>query len=62
MRRYVGVLQALDKGLADDGVKASHKDMQALKQRLLKTLGFDHMEKMERAAQHVKFPKAFQPF
>ncbi len=60
--RYVNALQVLDKGLADDGVKASHKEMQALKQRLLLLLGWGHLAASEEEAKHVRFPKAFQPF
>jgi hypothetical protein len=52
----------VDKGLADDGVKASHEELAALRLRLLGLLGWKHLEVAERAAKHVKFPKAFQPF
>ncbi len=61
--RYVIALQALNKILGDESAAASHKDeAQKLKLQLLRTLDWQFLEKAEKAAQHVKFPKNYQPF
>ena len=60
--RYVSALQVLDKGLADDAVKGSHKEMQGLKQELLGRVGWAHLQRGEEEAMRVRFPKAYQPF
>ena len=58
----MSALQVLDKGLADDAVKGSHKEMQGLKQELLGRVGWAHLQRGEEEAMRVRFPKAYQPF
>ena len=60
--RYVSALSVVDKALADEAAKGSHKELQALKGDLLGRMGWAHLARGEEEAHRVKFPKDYQPF